>query len=555
MRLSDLSIAVCMLAINADTPDRSLEPFAEENEALIPENERILYRRARERYRSLREASRTLPVTELLTKLWFEEGYRCETLWTESAQVYESLFDLFFSLAAECDVKGKSLADFIEYLEDVMNREEKPDDKDIPGEGEGGVRIMSIHKSKGLEFPVVFIYDCSHAGNIRRSAELISYHEQYGLILNVPQAEELPFGGNYFRQIMEEEERAKDTAELRRLLYVAMTRAEYKVFLTFTLPPKTIPEKKDWDITDEEFIDETIRRRLAQIDEKSEGKRDTFLKLLAGILHAGPPSLCALEEIPLLTRDEIKKAASEGRESTAPVGNTQKEAALAAESFYNGAELLCEGKAAQPYLAANKLRYRPQGRSLTESVSGDSALDRLLEKAGLAPEDFGSLVHATLEGRIKGQPFIVPSKINFRTDDEKTRQSLLAFAESMADSFLASALGKRWASAHGRNFSQSEFSVITAALIKGKAVAISGQIDLLIEESGEVVVIDFKTDRVETPEDHYGQLAAYYRAAGDIFGKPVSLWLYYLRSGSAVNVTEEVRGLSLEELTAEAMSE
>jgi len=559
MRLSDLSLAVCMLAINAKTPGKNPEPFAEENEALIPKDELVLYRRARERYQALREASRALPVTELLTKLWFEEGYRCETLWTESVQVYESLFDLFFSLAAECDAKGKSLADFIEYLEDVMNREEKPDDKDLPGEGEGGVRIMSIHKSKGLEFPVVFIYDCSHAGNVRRSAGLISYHEQYGLILGIPQAEELPSGGNYFLRIMEEEERAKDIAELRRLLYVAMTRAEYKLFLTFTLPRQTGKEKEDWDIAAEEFTDETIRRRLAQLDEKSEGKRDTFLKLLAGILHGSPLSLCALEAIPLLTRDEIKKAASLGRESAdrRKLGNSRKEAALAAESFYNGAELLCEGKAAQPYLTASKLRYTPEGHGkiIKESGSDGAAFDRLLEKANLTPADFGSLVHAMLESRIKGLPYDTSLKIRFHPD-EKTGQSLMAFAESMADSFLASALGKRWASAHGgQYFSQSEFSVITTAEVKGKAVAITGQIDLLFEEDNEVVVLDFKTDRVENPEDHYGQLAAYYRAAGDIFGKPVSLWLYYLRSGSAVNVTEEVKGLSLEELAAEAMGE
>ena len=68
-------------------------------------------------------------------------------------------------------------------------------------------------------------------------------------------------------------------------------------------------------------------------------------------------------------------------------------------------------------------------------------------------------------------------------------------------------------------------------------------------------MIDFKTDKAENPEDHYGQLAAYYRAVGDIFGKPVSLWLYYLRSGSAVNITEEVKTISLEELAAEAMAE
>jgi ATP-dependent helicase/nuclease subunit A len=75
-----------------------------------------------------------------------------------------------------------------------------------------------------------------------------------------------------------------------------------------------------------------------------------------------------------------------------------------------------------------------------------------------------------------------------------------------------------------------------------------GQIDLLFMAENEVVVVDFKTDRIENPADHYGQLAAYYRAAGDIFGKPASVWLFYLRSGSAVNVTHEIDRLSLEDL-------
>ena len=189
----------------------------------------------------------------MITRLWFDEGYRLETLWTESAQVYEGLFDLFFSLASDADRRGMNLAEFIEYLEDVMNREEKPDDRDIPGEGEAGVRIMSIHKSKGLEFPVVFIFNCTHSGNNRPLQGLLNYHEEYGFILNVPQADELPHGGNYFRNVLAEEEKQKDLAELRRLLYVAMTRAECRLFLTFTLPGQNQDEKKVWDMEEMEF--------------------------------------------------------------------------------------------------------------------------------------------------------------------------------------------------------------------------------------------------------------------------------------------------------------
>jgi len=559
MRLGDLSLAVCMLALN--TPGKSAEPFTEENDDLIPEADRELYRRARERYRSLREASRTLPLPELLTKLWFEEAYRYETLWTESAQVYEGLFDLFFNLACDAESRGKSLAEFIEYLEDVMNREEKPDDREIPGEGESGVRIMSIHKSKGLEFPVVFIYDCTHSGNRSGSPALVSYHEKYGLILNIPQADELPLGGNYFLKILQQEEDAKDIAELRRLLYVAMTRAECRLFLTFTLPPQTQKEKKEWDADEEVFSEETIRRRLVQLNEKSGDRQNTFLKLLAGVLPDCPSPLCGFEVIPVLSRAEIAHNAGGAKKQT---GQTQREAALAAAPFYETAELIPEGKAGPPSLEASKLRYKPYGSGETvpdgkKAPVPDSPLDILLKRAGLDAAEAGVLVHAVLEARLSKRSCHVPLKFRFRAgtgspEEEKTLRKIMDEAEAMADVFLASELGKRFTGGDGEAPTirlESEFPVITSFVTEGKPRTVAGQIDLLAEEGSEVIVVDFKTDRIENPEDHYGQLAAYYRAVGDIFGKPVSVWLFYLRSGRAVNVTESVKGLSFDELATQ----
>ena len=176
-----------------------------------------------------------------------------------------------------------------------------------------------------------------------------------------------------------------------------------------------------------------------------------------------------------------------------------------------------------------------------------------MEKAGLGAADFGTLVHAVLEARLNGQDFRVPSKFHSRTADEKAFQELITRAETMADTFLNSELGKRCAASgriakNGRTaVRESEYRIITSVTVNGKPVAVMGQIDLVFEETDETVVVDFKTDRTENPEDHYGQLAVYYQAAGDIFKKPVSVWLYYLRSGRAVNATKEVQEISLED--------
>ena len=162
------------------------------------------------------------------------------------------------------------------------------------------------------------------------------------------------------------------------------------------------------------------------------------------------------------------------------------------------------------------------------------------EYPGVRPEDFGTLVHAVLEARLKEQTCIVPQKIRSRIVNEKTLQALLGSAQVMADGFLTSGLGKRLTAAIRR---ESEFPIITSITIEGKPIAVTGQIDLLFEEENEVVVVDFKTDKTENPEDYYGQLAVYNQAAADIFGKPVSVWLYYLRSGRAVNVSGELNSV------------
>jgi ATP-dependent exoDNAse (exonuclease V) beta subunit len=65
-------------------------------------------------------------------------------------------------------------------------------------------------------------------------------------------------------------------------------------------------------------------------------------------------------------------------------------------------------------------------------------------------------------------------------------------------------------------------------------------VDLVFEAEGRVFVVDFKTDRVEAPEAHRAQLAAYADAARDLWGKPCAAWLSYLRTGHAVELHADV---------------
>jgi ATP-dependent exoDNAse (exonuclease V) beta subunit len=114
-------------------------------------------------------------------------------------------------------------------------------------------------------------------------------------------------------------------------------------------------------------------------------------------------------------------------------------------------------------------------------------------------------------------------------------EELKATVDEMAERFLASELGTL---AQNATWRESEYGFITRYTLEGRAVTVSGQMDLVFETEEKVYVIDYKTDRVEDPSVHAAQLGVYRKAARELRGKPAETWLFYLRSGTARRVDE-----------------
>jgi ATP-dependent helicase/nuclease subunit A len=524
--LSDRALALCLLS------DQRL-PFEELPPGSLPEEEMKRYRESGGFYRSMVEEGRTLGASEILSRLWYETGYRYETLWSSSAQIYAELFDFFFELARKSDGRGKTLADFLDYFDEVIKSGEKIRDLSVPVENKAGVRIMTIHKSKGLEFPVVFLWGAGGKNTNNAGRAIVYYSDEWGCAVNLPRAEELPGdsnmkkpGGNYFYNLQHQEELRMETAELRRLLYVAMTRAESRLFVTAALPPRLKGDRENGPLG-------SMEERLLELREKPRTGKSlpSFLELLLPPLTSPekPRALFTLESIPVLSREELALKRRGGAER--PL--TMAEAAQRAFPLYSGAPLIGRGKLFPASVPASSLRFNAGPGDEAETESRDDSIGPLLEKAGLGAGDFGTIVHAFLEARLNGRPPAIPPHVLARLREgglDAIRREALA----MTDRFLASDLGRKSAARDARR--ESEFPFVTAVRAGDRTVAVTGQIDLLFEEDEVLHVVDFKTDRIETPQDHYGQLAVYKRAVEDIFGKPVHAWLYYLRSGHAVEL-------------------
>lgn len=178
-----------------------------------------------------RDYTQYMTCDRLLWTLYEETGLYAFVGALYGGEEAQANLRLLFERAKQYESSGyKGLFHFIRYIGKLEKREEDLSGAKLIGEGHDVVRIMTIHKSKGLEFPVVFLAGCGKRFLTRQKR--IPLHKELGLGL-----EEVNFDENY--RISSVAKNAVSAANLResiseeeRKLYVAMTRAKEKLIVT-----------------------------------------------------------------------------------------------------------------------------------------------------------------------------------------------------------------------------------------------------------------------------------------------------------------------------------
>ncbi|MDR3147229.1 MAG: UvrD-helicase domain-containing protein [Treponema sp.] len=552
-------------------------PFSVRPE-LPDEGERHAWERGKELYLRIREKAAGLSIGQLLGELWYREGYRYETVWNPRTQAHRELFDYLYAQALKADEQGLSVAAFSDHLESLREQDEPLEDTEIPLEQSGAVRLLTVHKSKGLEFKVVFIVCCGKRSRVKNGEDLYrSAADQVSFNPPLPPecAELDKVKRNFFYERDRLEERRKGTAELRRLLYVAMTRARERLFLSGSFPL----DRGDGNLIEalaaalEKKINAKVNADAKRGSAALAGDRildnDTFFGLLLPALAEGRgqepgtpawPAYLHLEPIPPLSVEDLRNR--ERREPRYPntpsgLGRFIRDAA----ALYAEARVLHSPVLGPDHLNASTIRelltpkVTPQAPPSPPQVplpwrhdptlSGKAAadiferVDPILLKDGSERSfaEFGTLAHLCVEEYLaspeQGEPQLrLPSGLAGRFSPNETRV-LVEAGTAIAARFLASPLGQE---ARAAPFRRGEYPF--RCLWNG--VFINGVIDLLFDRDAEVRLVDFKTDSAERPEEHLAQMSIYRRAARELRGKPCRVWLYYLRTGRALEITGDL---------------
>jgi ATP-dependent helicase/nuclease subunit A len=583
--LSLSGTAVC-LSIFRET--KNSEPFNDESLAFLDEIDKCKYRHGQIIYFSICGKAADESISSLVSELWYKEGYRYETEWHPNTGVYREYFDYLYHLAVKADAANQGLAAFTDYIRALRDSGERLKDIEIPLDRPGAVHLLTIHKSKGLEYPVVFVSCCGK--HSRRNQSKNGYNSnEAGIVFSPP----LPVScfhipsvkKNFFWEQVSVEEKRKKTAELRRLLYVAMTRAEEKLFITGVLNITDDSGIDDFSFKVKSFIDKKCEKNKNDITGDSILDNDTFFGLLLPTISSHisfdgmnkKSSFFDLEEIPVYTEDYIKKQ----EKKNAGFKNDQNglnEFFKKVEGFYEKAEIIKTPVLKDNHITPVSLKDSAEGGGeeitpgdnlpgrgffINREFSGeksddvfekvDSMLSRFLQNGDDYAEkfnsgSFGTIAHICVEAYLNGQEPVIPSNIaGFLNHTEIS--TLLEAGKKLAGRFVVSPLGRI---AKNADLRENEFSF--RSLIKnkdGKEIFINGTIDLFFEDKDAIHVVDFKTDNREIPGEHTAQMSCYYHAVSSLFAVPAKkdcrIWLYYLRTGHAVEMTERVKQFNMEQ--------
>lgn len=179
-----------------------------------------------------REMARRKELVDLIWKIYQDTGLLHYVGGLPSGKQRQANLHALYERAMNYENSSfKGLFQFVRFIEKMQQKEKDLAEPSSIGEDEDAVRVMTIHASKGLEFPVVFIMDLNRRFNLKDLTQQYIFDEKLGAgikyiePLTRVEYESLPY------QTIREEKRKKLLAEEMRKLYVGLTRAEEKLFL------------------------------------------------------------------------------------------------------------------------------------------------------------------------------------------------------------------------------------------------------------------------------------------------------------------------------------
>lgn len=480
-------------------------------------------------------------IHELLRKIIEETGYGLFICAMPGGEQRSANVEMLIEKAAVYEgTSYKGLFHFVRYIELLKKYDVDYGEASLSDEQSDSVRIMSIHKSKGLEFPVVFVAGMGKQFNRQDVTGSIVIHPELGVGIDVVDLEKRTKTPSFLKKVIQRAVQEENLGEELRVLYVALTRAKEKLLLTGTATQKEME-------TLTECQEELPYYMLSGAKKYMDWVLPVFRAENAPVkvMLWDPESMTEFEETEHIA-GSLARDVLEHWDTEKVYDPILKDNLKAQEDFCYPWEQIRKMKMKFTVSELKKRAYLQEesGEILIEEAETVPLIPRFLqEEEILTGASRGSAYHKLLELLDFGRKYDIESLKTYvdalRADRKLTDDMAACICPEDILCFLNCKSGMRMheAALQGRLYKEQPFVLgVDAGEIypeekSGEPILVQGIIDVYFEEDDGLVLLDYKTDHVrkaqELKEKYHAQLDYYAKALEQLLEKPVKEKVIY----------------------------
>lgn len=506
-----------------------------------------------------RRDSLNRPMNRLIWDMMHETGFYYFNEDGENPAIRQRNLRRLFEIAGTYEnTRETGLSGFLTYLDQLK----KSGIKDVSSSGgdADAVALLSIHKSKGLEFPVVFVSSCGKGFNKRDLSDSIIFDSELGFgpdYIDARAGFKLTTAMKKSIKIKKEKE---DLAEEMRVLYVALTRAREKLVITGYVknaessfekwylrglgknevmnPGKVLMANGFMEWIMPVIMNDDIKMKLDNGEQRITSRMDAEDSYL-NIEIFNSENISNLVEFDSKTSDKVDKSSIKLDYKTVN-DRFNWEYPYLHEGIYHKKVSVTELKKLQGVQPGERDIFQQDFVPCPEFMN-----DTKIDAAGM-----GTLLHSVMAA-INNNKVFEPGYIRGLCEKAGSSKEYIDDHESMILDFYKSDLGSRVLSSYSESEKPFMLPIPTVEIYpeavslidKSHTTVIQGVIDRIIYENDGAVIIDYKSDNVidgdeQTHALRYSiQLNLYARAVEKFTGKPVKdKYIYFLKTRNYINV-------------------
>lgn len=504
-----------------------------------------------------KQEEKYLPLDELIWQIYIDTNLINIVGLMPNGAIRQANLKMLFEKAKQFEnASFKGLFNFINFIDRLKNNNGDLSSAKLIGENENVIRIMSIHKSKGLEFPVVFLCGTGKGFNMRDLNEDILLHQDMGIGPKLIDFERRIEYDTLAKEAIKLKIKLETLSEEQRILYVALTRAKEKLIIT------GISKDLEKDFKQKRELLQIYNENMNIIDYKLVKKYKTYLDWLELVYLKNENKITDIATLYTYTKTDLEKELN---------NKEQEKLNNIKEKIFENTKDLKDTENIKEILNW-KYRYKksseiPTKTAVTRLQAEEDKKIELTEipkfmgkEKKITPAEKGTLMHLCIQRLNEKQTYT-------KETIKQMIQSLVLkeiITTTEADAINIDTLYKYTKSALWNDLSKAKeihkeqpfYINIPAKEIyenieTDENILVQGIIDLYyISEDNKLILIDYKTDYVKKPEElinkYKTQLSIYKKALENSLNRRVDeTYIFSTNWGQSLNVPFDQFGTAL----------